>query len=151
MIQDRYANPLGTSETATRELMAGLSDKWSLWTMGVLAKANAPMRYTRLMERIDGITQAALTKTLRQLERDGLATRQLYPEVPPRVEYTITPLGADVMRHMEPLLTWVAGSAGEFQAARQRFDGRTHRMKTAADAIPTALLAVEEAISSKAK
>jgi DNA-binding HxlR family transcriptional regulator len=131
--------------------MSSLSDKWSLWTMSVLATANAPMRYTRLMEQVRGITQAALTKTLRQLERDGLATRQMYPEVPPRVEYAITPLGAELMEHVEPLWVWVAGCASVFQAARQRFDGRTNRMSPVAGTIPAALLSTEETISSKAK
>jgi DNA-binding HxlR family transcriptional regulator len=140
MTQERSAGPSGTDDAVTRELMASLSDKWSLWAMSVLATATVPMRYTRLMERIDGITQAALTKTLRQLERDGLVTRQMYPEVPPRVEYAITPLGADLVQHIEPLWLWVAGSASVFQAARQRFDGKTTGMRAVAGAIPGTLL-----------
>ena len=151
MTQHQPASPLGTDDAVTRELMASLSDKWSLWAMSVLAAANEPLRYTRLTERIDGITQAALTKTLRQLERDGLVTRQMYPEVPPRVEYAITPLGAELMQRVEPLWVWVAGSASMFQAARQRFDGRTTGMRAVAEAIPATLLATEESGISRTK
>jgi len=151
MTHHRSTSPLGTTEDVPRELVASLLDKFSLWTMSVLVDANAPIRYTRLMEQVGGITQAALTKTLRQLERDGLVTRQMYMEVPPRVEYAITPLGAELMRHLEPLRSWVAKSASEFQTARQRFDARADGMRAVAAPIPGPLLEVEDNSSSKAE
>jgi DNA-binding HxlR family transcriptional regulator len=109
-------------EEMTRDLMTRLADKWSLWTLSVLAKANGPIRFTRVMEQVEGISQKSLTKALRQLERDGLATRKLFPEVPPRVEYTITPLGIDLLEQVEPLWLWVAGKVKAFHAARESFD-----------------------------
>jgi DNA-binding HxlR family transcriptional regulator len=109
-------------EVMTRDLMTRLADKWSLWTLSVLAKANGPIRFTRVMEQVEGISQKSLTKALRQLERDGLATRKLFPEVPPRVEYAITPLGFDLLKQVEPLWLWVAGKVRAFRAARESFD-----------------------------
>jgi DNA-binding HxlR family transcriptional regulator len=109
-------------DTMTREMLTRLADKWSLWTLSVLAKAGAPIRFTRVMEQVEGISQKSLTKALRQLERDGLATRKLFPQVPPRVEYAITPLGRELLQQVEPLWLWVAGNVGIFRAARESFD-----------------------------
>ncbi len=111
-------------EMLTRELMEGLADKWSLWTLSVLYNAGAPMRFTRVMEKVEGVSQKSLTKTLRQLERDGLATRRLFPQIPPRVEYAITPLGVELLRQVEPLWRWMAERIGEFNTARKTFDRR---------------------------
>jgi len=111
-------------DALTREMVSRLADKWSLWTMSVLAEAGAPLRFSRVMEQVEGISQKSLTKTLRGLERDGLVTRRIFAEVPPRVEYAITALGMDILEHVEPLWLWVARSVERFQQARKAFDGR---------------------------
>lgn len=111
-------------EDLTREMVMRLADKWSLWTLAVLAEEGGPLRFTRLMERVEGVSQKSLTKTLRALERDGLITRQIFAEVPPRVEYTITPLGLELLSHVEPLWNWVARSVGQFLRARLEFEAR---------------------------
>ena len=111
-------------EAFTRDLMTLIADKWSFWVMNVLAEAGRPLRFTRVLEQVEGISQKSLTKTLRGLERDGLITRQMFLEVPPRVEYAITPLGAELIEKVLPLWMWVAGSVGRFQAARSSFDSR---------------------------
>jgi DNA-binding HxlR family transcriptional regulator len=108
----------------TREMVTRLADKWSLWTMAVLAEAGEPLRFTRVMEQVEGVSQKSLTKTLRALERNGLITRQVFAEVPPRVEYTITELGMELLSHIEPLWIWVAKSVRRFQHARMEFDAR---------------------------
>jgi DNA-binding HxlR family transcriptional regulator len=113
-----------TEEELTREMMMRLADKWSLWSLAILAEAGGPLRFTRLMEQVEGVSQKSLTKTLRALERDGLVTRQIFAEVPPRVEYTITALGLELLAHVEPLWNWVARSVGQFQRARREFDAR---------------------------
>ncbi len=115
-------------DAMTRELMTGLADKWSLWTMSVLAMAEGPLRFTRVMEQVEGISQKSLTKALRQLERDGLATRKMFPEVPPRVEYAITPLGLKLLEQVEPLWRWVAERVKVFQVARQAYDSKIKRV-----------------------
>lgn len=69
-----------------------------------------------------GITQRMLTRTLRQLERDGLIYRHDFREVPPRVEYSITPLGKDLLVLMIPMWTWVVQHAEEFRHCREIYD-----------------------------
>jgi DNA-binding HxlR family transcriptional regulator len=112
-------------DALTREMVTRLADKWFLWTMAVLAEAGRPIRFSRVMEQVKGVSQKSLTKTLRSLERDGLATRTIFAEVPPRVEYTITSLGIDMLEHVAPLWTWAAKSVSKFRSARATFDATT--------------------------
>src|SRR5271155_2303928 len=111
----------------TREMVSRISDKWSLWTMSVIADFRQPMRFSRIQDRVDGISQKSLTKTLRALERDGLVTREVFAEVPPRVEYAITALGSEMLDHVAPLWLWVAKSVQSFQHCRSAFDRRELR------------------------
>ena len=76
-----------------RDLLDHLGDKWTLLVVGMLG--DGPVRYTHLRNKIPGISQRMLTLTLKKLERDGLASRQSFAEVPPRVEYQLTDLGFD--------------------------------------------------------
>ncbi|MEI9973527.1 MAG: helix-turn-helix domain-containing protein [Ignavibacteriota bacterium] len=72
--------------------------------MSVIAEFGEPMRFSRIMNQVEGISQKSLTKTLRGLERDGLITREVFAEVPPRVEYTITALGSEMLDNVAPPL-----------------------------------------------
>ena len=112
-------------DSLTREMVSCISDKWSLWTMSVIAEHRHPMRFSRIMEQVAGISQKSLTKTLRSLERDGLITREIFAQVPPRVEYAITPLGTEMLNNVAPLWLWVAKSVRRFQDARATFDRRS--------------------------
>lgn len=112
-------------DALTREMVTRLADKWFLWTMAVLAEAGRPLRFSRVIEQVEGISQKSLSKTLRSLERNGLATRTIFAEVPPRVEYALTPLGIDMLEHVAPLWTWVAKSVSRFRSARATFDATT--------------------------
>jgi DNA-binding HxlR family transcriptional regulator len=96
-------------------------------TMSVIAQFGQPMRFSRIMDQIDGISQKSLTKTLRGLERDGLVTREVFAEVPPRVEYTITALGSEMLDQVAPLWLWVAKSVQSFHDYRVAFDRRQLR------------------------
>src|SRR5215469_6945131 len=71
-------------DVLTRDMVSRISDKWSLWTMSVIAESGQPMRFSRIMDQVEGISQKSLTKTLRGLERDGLVTREVFAEVPDR-------------------------------------------------------------------
>lgn len=102
------------------EVLGGVADKWSLWILHDLAEHGEPMRFSNLHRKVEGISQKILTQCLRRLERDGLVSRQLYPEVPPRVEYALTPLGADLLKQIMPLWRWVAENVGAFERARAR-------------------------------
>src|SRR3954447_17342469 len=73
-----------------REMLVRVADKWSMYVIHVLADAG-PLRFNEIRRRVDGVSQRMLTVTLRGLERDGLVRRAMYPEVPPRVEYALTP------------------------------------------------------------
>jgi DNA-binding HxlR family transcriptional regulator len=110
-------------ELLGRELIGHVTGKWPLWIMFVLAENEAPLRFSRVLERVEGISQKVLTQNLRSLERDGLVTRTLYPQVPPRVEYNLTPLGHELLVQVAPLWRWIAAHFGAFEAARARFDG----------------------------
>jgi len=114
-------------DSLTREMVSCISDKWSLWTMSVIAEYRRPMRFSRIMENVAGVSQKSLTKTLRGLERDGLITREVFAEVPPHVEYAVTPLGTEMLDNVAPLWLWVAKSVHRFQDARAAFDGRHTR------------------------
>jgi DNA-binding HxlR family transcriptional regulator len=109
-------------DTLTRNIVTRLADKWALWTMAELAEATSPMRFSRLLERVEGVSQKSLTKVLRQLERDGLVTRVVFPEVPPRVEYAITELALEMLEMVHPLWKWAATNVAKFQAAQAGYD-----------------------------
>ena len=118
-----FCETLTEAEDAlTREMVSRISDKWSLWTMSVIAESGQPMRFSRIMDQVEDVSQKSLTKTLRGLERDGLVTRRVFAEVPPRVEYAITPLGSDMLDNVAPLWLWVARSVQRFQDCRAAFD-----------------------------
>ena len=110
-------------DVLVREIVTQISEKWTLWTMSVLAEAGIPMRFSRVMERVEGISQKSLTKTLRQLERAGLATRAVFPEVPPRVEYQITKLGEELLLQLHPVWLWTVANVKRFEAARSKYAG----------------------------
>ncbi|WP_419806205.1 winged helix-turn-helix transcriptional regulator [Terriglobus sp.] len=92
-----------------REFLARVGDKWSILLVVTLSrKPNHRARFSELQKSIDGISQRMLTTTLRQLERDGLLSREVFPEVPPRVEYELTRLGSASWSQCG---TWSIGSA----------------------------------------
>ena len=93
----------------TRELLDRIGDKWSM--LIIIALAQAPQRkshFSQLLKNIDGISQRMLTSTLRYLEQDRFIKRYFYPEIPPRVEYELTPLGSDVLSILQKLKSWNA-------------------------------------------
>lgn len=114
-----------TAEQAelVRTVVSRAADKWSLWTLSQLA-SHGPLRFSRLLERVEGISQKSLTVTLRQLERDGLVTRTVTVRSPARVDYEATELGIELIRHIDPLWTWVAINHAAFSRARAAFDAR---------------------------
>jgi DNA-binding HxlR family transcriptional regulator len=108
-------------EVLVRELISRAADKWSLWTLSQLAM-HGPLRFSQLLERVGGISQKSLTATLRQLERDGLVTRTVTVRSPIRVDYEATVLGVDLIRHVDPLWTWVAMNHDAFAIPRSAYD-----------------------------
>ena len=116
----------GQDEMA-REILSQAASQWTRWVLHVLAENGAPLRFTRVLERVEGVSQKVLTQTLRKLERDGLVTRTLYPQVPPRVEYQLTDLGQALLQQVAPVWRWVAENIAAFETARVRFDAEKAR------------------------
>jgi len=100
-----------------------VGDKWSVYVISLLA--DRTRRFTELRRSINGISQRMLTVTLRNLERDGLITRTVYPVVPPRVEYTLTPLGRTLRNVVSALIAWADKHKGDIDHARVTYDLRT--------------------------
>jgi DNA-binding HxlR family transcriptional regulator len=115
-----FCETLTDAEDAlAREMLERASAKWPLRVMHILAEAKGPLRFSRVLERVEGISQKVLTQTLRTLEADGLVTRTLYPQVPPRVEYELTPLGGELLVEVVGLWQWIANRLPDFEAARK--------------------------------
>ena len=79
----------------------------------LVALTDGTTRWGELKRKVDGISEKMLASTLRTLDQDGLVARVSYPEVPPRVEYSLTPLGDELMERMMPLMVWVAANADD--------------------------------------
>lgn len=78
--------------------------KWKLHLMWVLA--DGPVRFGEIRRKLDGVSEKVLSENLRQMEASGIVHRELYPEIPPRVEYSLTALGEDLSAALEPLERW---------------------------------------------
>lgn len=102
-----------------RDVMDRIGDKWSLLTIMNLGTADV-MRFNELRRQVAGVSQRMLTVTLRALETDGLVSRTVYAEVPPRVEYSLTPLGYSLLEVVLKLGNWAAVNAPAIAKARQR-------------------------------
>ena len=90
-----------------RNILARISDKWSILVIYTLDKSGKePVRFKELQRRIPDISQKMLTVTLRTLEEDGYVTRTIYPEVPPRVEYSLTERTKSLLPHINSLIGW---------------------------------------------
>ncbi len=106
-----------------RDIMDRFGDKWSL--LAILNLGNSgKTRFNELKGKIEGISQRMLTVTLRSLERDGLITRTIYAEVPPRVEYELTQLGKGLLQQIMELAQWASNSMDEIVKARMDYDSK---------------------------
>ncbi|MEU1961198.1 helix-turn-helix domain-containing protein [Nocardia sp. NPDC019255] len=107
-----------------REVLTVLADKWVMLVLGVLRGHDGPIRFNELRRRLEGITQKMLTRTLRDLEREGLVRRAVYPTVPPRVEYSLTEMGASIGAITHAMGVWAVEHQDRILAARADFDAR---------------------------
>lgn len=106
-----------------RDLVARIGDKWSMLVLVALTNADEQtLRFSEVMKEVEGISQRMLTTTLRYLERDGIVTRHIYPEVPPRVEYALTERGQNLLVPVEALVTWISEEWPEIEKSRQDYD-----------------------------
>jgi len=113
---------VGDDETCSivRETLERMGDKWTL--LVVLGLSEGPMRFNALQRAVVGISHRMLSVTLRKLERDGLVLRTAYAEVPPRVEYALTPLGASFIEPAMAVTQWARAADEEIRSNRAAFD-----------------------------
>ncbi len=110
-------------EAMVHELIGRVADKWTLLVLEELEE-NGALRFTQLSRKIPAVSQKMLTQTLRQMERDGLVDRKVYPVVPPKVEYRLTDLGHGLSESFCGVWRWVEDNLQRVQAARRAFDER---------------------------
>lgn len=111
------------ADCPSRQLLDRIGDRWSVLTIGSLV--DGPQRYSAVANRVQGVSQKMLTQTLRALERDGLVTRTVFPEIPPRVEYELTELGRSLRTVLEPLERWATEHMDEVAGSRETYDARS--------------------------
>jgi DNA-binding HxlR family transcriptional regulator len=105
-----------------RDVLSRIGDKWSLNVINELSRGTR--RFSELRRTVPGISQRMLTVTLRGLERDGLVRREVYPTVPPRVDYELTDLGRTLMDTVCQLMDWTLTHVEAIHAARAAYDAR---------------------------
>ena len=124
---DVCVQPSGDTACTVRQVLDRVGGKWSIGI--IVAASRGPVRFTELERCVEGISRRMLTLTLRNLERDGLLTRTVYPTVPPKVEYTATEIALELYDSLVTLTTWAERHRGTIAAARERYDrehGREH-------------------------
>ncbi len=119
--QIRLGNPYA-ADCPTRQVLDRIGDKWTTLIIGLLS--DDAKRFSELQRGISGISHKMLTQTLRQLERDGLITRTVYAEVPPRVEYQLTELGRTLCEPILAIVRWSETYIEQVSAAQNAYDSR---------------------------
>ena len=105
------------------DVIGRIADKWTMIILETLGE-HKTLRFTQLSHLVEGISQKMLTQTLRQMERDGLVTRLVYPVVPPKVEYSLTEMGFSLGAAFCGVWLWAEENLTKIEAARLKFDGR---------------------------
>src|SRR6202012_4251036 len=114
-------NGLHADCRAISDVLARVGDKWSVLVVTRLGSGS--MRFNELRRAIGGISQRMLTLTLRGLERAGVGPRTVFPTIPPRVDYALTPLGRDLLEPVSALGDWATRNQAKIAQARAHFDG----------------------------
>ena len=123
LLSDSWDYSVYSADCPTRQVLDHVAGKWTGLVIGRLE--GGTMRFSELRRQIGGISQKMLTQTLRELERDGLVERTVFAQVPPRVEYELTPLGRSLAAAVSVIREWTEGNFDDVLAARERYDGRT--------------------------
>ena len=105
-----------------RDVLTRVGNKWSV--LIIVTLGDGTRRFSELKRGVEGISQRMLTLTLRGLERDGLVSRSVFPTVPPRVDYALTPLGRTLLKTVTEMADWASTSREEIGRARAEFDRR---------------------------
>ena len=110
-----------TSESCPiRHVLDRIGDKWSMLIL-LLLEESGTLRFNEIHKYIKTISQKMLSSTLKSLEEDGLIIRTVYPQIPPKVEYELTPRGKSLIPHLRNLVTWASDNMADIQNSRQNF------------------------------
>jgi DNA-binding HxlR family transcriptional regulator len=110
---------------APHAVLTRMGDKWTIMVVSLLSLAHGNrLRFSELQRGVKGVSQRMLTLTLRSLEKDGLVTRQTFPEVPPRVEYELTALGVSLLPALEGFTRWIKANWPTIEASRRAYELR---------------------------
>ena len=110
---------------SVRMILDRVGDTWSLYVVGTLG--SGAMRFNEIRRSVDGISQRMLTRTLRDLERDGLITRTVYPTKPPSVEYALTEIGSTLLEPAKTLFSWAQKHYASVEHSRRAYDEKAAR------------------------
>ncbi|SMH49623.1 transcriptional regulator, HxlR family [Rathayibacter oskolensis] len=111
------AGDVYSADCPSREIFGHVTSKWGVLVLAALAERS--LRWGELRRRIGGISEKMLAQTLRTLEDDGFVHREAQTSIPPRVDYRLTPLGAELAERLLPVVEWVAGNIGRVEEARR--------------------------------
>jgi len=112
-----------TADCPVRNVLDRIGDKWSILVISILGESGT-LRFNELNAIVGTISQKMLAVTLKTLEADGLVSRKIYPQVPPRVEYTLTELGQSLLPAMSSLVNWAMENMASIRASREEYSSR---------------------------
>ncbi|GLZ34402.1 HxlR family transcriptional regulator [Lentzea sp. NBRC 105346] len=110
----------------SRPIMEHVTSRWGVLVLHALRSET--LRFSALRRKITGVSEKMLTQTLQTLERDGLVHREVFPVIPPHVEYSLTRMGEEVAGCVATLFTWIEGNTEAVLAAQARYDDAKHRV-----------------------
>lgn len=125
MLELDYEINVLNQECPSRQVLDLIADKWSV--LVIYSLAGGIKRYGELRNMIDGVSKKMLTQTLRNLERNGLVTRKVYAVVPPKVEYSLTPLGRSLYQTTKVLCGWAENNLADVLTAQAEYDVRNEQ------------------------
>lgn len=106
-------------DCASRDTLHTITGRWGALTLAALSEGS--YRFNALRRRIDGVSERMLSQTLQALERDGLVVREVLETIPPKVEYSLTPLGSEISARLTDLIELVEAHMPEVYQARERY------------------------------
>ena len=118
MVRNADTPSVFNAKCGSQRVLDLIADRWT--ALVIYALAEGTQRYSELQRTIGGVSQKMLTQTLRNLERDGLVKRQVYPVVPPKVEYTLTPIGQTLIEPLRAICKWAEEHLRDLEQARAR-------------------------------
>lgn len=109
---------VNAAECPSREILDHATSRWGVLVLLTLQEGTH--RFSELRRAIGGVSEKMLAQTLQTLEEDGFVTREVFPEIPPRVEYTLTKMGHELASHLAPLVRWIEANVSRVLGARTR-------------------------------